>query len=476
MTNNHFDILVIGTGPGGYVAALKAAQMGARTAVVEQGQLGGTCLNFGCIPSKALLSSAEMLHSVQHAREWGVTVKDDVGFDWQAIVQHKNKILRQLRGGIASLFKGRNVTLLAGHARFDAPGRVAVTPSEGPPQVVSADKLIIATGSAPMRIRGWPDDPAAVCTSDEAVHWTTLPKKLLIVGGGVIGCEFACMMRAFGVEVTVVEMMPGLLPTLDHDLGKALLAIFKGRGITCYLDTKVENVDLAAGGAPVKTRLSNGQSLEFDRVLVATGRRPNTDQLGLNGAGIQTDKHGFVPVNDRLETKVPGHYCIGDANGRCMLAHAASAHGVAAVENALGHAKPFEAPIPSAVYTFPEVAAVGLSEREARDQGLPIAIGRFPIGHLGKAMAARHPDGFVKMIRHRETGQLLGAHMIGQNATECIAATTALLHQKASMLDVAETVWAHPTISEAIKESAEDALNMGLHLPPRKIIRAPVGG
>ncbi|MBU0617603.1 MAG: NAD(P)/FAD-dependent oxidoreductase, partial [Planctomycetes bacterium] len=297
MTNDHFDILVIGTGPGGYVAALKAAQMGASAAVVEQGHLGGTCLNFGCIPSKALLSSAEMLHCVQRAREWGVTVKGDIGFDWQAIIQHKSKILRQLRGGIASLFKGRNVTLLAGHAGFDAPGRVAVTPSEGPPRMVSADKLIIATGSAPIRIRGWPDDPAAVCTSDEAVHWTTLPRKLLIVGGGVIGCEFACMMRAFGVEVTVVEMMPGLLPTLDHDLGKALLAIFKGRGITCHLDTKVENVDLAAGGDLIKTRLSNGQSLEFDRVLVATGRRPNTDQLGLNDAGIQTDKHGFVPVN-----------------------------------------------------------------------------------------------------------------------------------------------------------------------------------
>jgi dihydrolipoamide dehydrogenase len=241
------------------------------------------------------------------------------------------------------------------------------------------------------------------------------------------------------------------------------------------VDTKVESIDLAAGGAAVKTRLSTGESLEFDRVLVAVGRRPNTDKLGLDSAGIQPNKRGFVPVNDHLETNVPGHYCIGDANGRCLLAHAASAHGVAAVENVLGHAKPFEAPIPSAVYTFPEVAAVGLSEQEARDQGLPIAIGRFPIGHLGKAMAARHPDGFVKMIRHRETGALLGAHMIGQNATECIAATTALLHQKASMHDVAETVWAHPTISEAIKESAEDALNMGLHLPPRKIIRAPVG-
>lgn len=474
-SNNHFQILVIGSGPGGYVAALKAAQMGARTAVVEQHHLGGTCLNYGCIPSKALLSSAEMLHNVQNARHWGITVNGEIAFNWQEITQHKSKILRQLRGGIANLFKGRGVTSLAGHAGFDGPGRVAVTSKDAPSQLVTADKVIIATGSVPIRIPGWPADPAAVCTSDEAVHWTTLPKKLLIVGGGVIGCEFACMMQAFGVEVTVVEMMPGLLPTLDHDLGKSLLAIFKGRGITCHLDTKVEDIELVGGGAAVKTRLSNGQSLQFDRVLVATGRRPNTSELGLASAGIPTDRHGFVAVNDRLGTRVPGHYCIGDANGRCMLAHAASAHGVAAVENALGHAKAFEAPIPSAVYTFPEVAAVGLSEREAREQGLPIAIGRFPIGHLGKAMAARHPDGFVKMIRHRETDQLLGAHMIGQNATECIAATTALLHQKASMLDVAETVWAHPTISEAIKESAEDALAAGLHLPPRKVIRAPVG-
>jgi dihydrolipoamide dehydrogenase len=472
MPNNHFDILVIGSGPGGYVAALKAAQKGAKTAVVEQHHLGGTCLNYGCIPSKALLSSAEMLYTMRHADDWGVNVNGDIGFDWQKIIKHKSKILRQLRGGIASLFKGRGVSHLAGHGSFDARGRVAVTPSDGPTQTATAEKVIIATGSVPIRIPGWPDDPAAVCTSDEAVHWTALPKRLLIVGGGVIGCEFACMMRAFGVEVTVVEMMSNLIPTLDHDLGKALLAIFKKRGITCCLDTKVEDIEVASEGS-VKTRLSGGDWLEIDRVLVATGRRPNTDQLGLEGAGIQTDSHGFVPVNDHLETRVPGHYCIGDANGRSMLAHAASAHGVAAVENALGGDKPFEAPIPWAVYTFPEVAGVGLSEREARDEGLPIAIGRFPIGHLGKAMATRHQDGFVKMIRHRESGQLLGAHMIGHNATECIAATTALLHQKVSMHDVADTVWAHPTISEAIKESAEDALGMGLHLPPRKIIRAP---
>jgi dihydrolipoamide dehydrogenase len=473
MTNNHFDIVVIGSGPGGYIAGLKAAQMGARAMVIENHHLGGTCLNYGCIPSKALLSSAELLHTMQHAANWGIAVNGSIECDWQQVIGHKDKIIRQLRSGIAALFKGRKVEQGSGRGSFEAPGRVVVTPEDGAPRVVTADQVIIATGSVPSRIPGWPDDSALVCTSDEAVHWTSLPKRLLIVGGGVIGCEFACMMQAFGVEVTVVEMLAGLIPTMDQDLGTALGKIFKQRKIECHLDTKIEAIEVTSQGT-VQARLSSGQSRQFDRVLVATGRRPNTNGLGLDRAGIQADSRGFVPVNDLLETNLRGHYAIGDVNGRCLLAHAASPHGVAAVENALGAGKPFESPIPSAVYTFPEVASVGISEQQARKQGLPIAIGNFPIGHLGKAMAARHPEGFVKLIRHRETGQLLGAHMIGAHATECIAATTGLLHMRASMHDVAETVWAHPTISEAIKESAEDALNMGLHLPPRKILRAAV--
>ncbi len=467
--SDHYNILVIGAGPGGYVAALKAAQLGARAAVVEKHHLGGTCLNYGCIPSKALLSSAEMLHSIGQADRWGVHVGGDVGFDWSAITKHKDKTIRQLRGGIASLLKGRAVTQVEGEARFEGPGRVAVAGADGGQQLLTADAVIVATGSVPMRIPGWPDDSAMVCTSDEAVHWNDLPRRLLVVGGGVIGCEFACMMRAFGVEVTIVEMLPGLLPGLDADLGSELARVFKQRGIGLHLDTKVEDVQLA--GKVVTVRLSSGQSLEFDRLLVATGRRPNTAMLDLGKASINADRHGFVGVSDYLETNVAKHYTIGDANGRCMLAHAASAQGVAAVENALGHAKPFEAVIPSAVYTFPEVAAVGMSQEDCHEAGLPVAIGRYPIGHLGKAMAVRHTDGFVKMIRHRETGQLLGAHLIGHNATECIAAVTGLLQQRVTMQDVAETVWAHPTISEAIKEAAEDALGMGLHLPPRKIIR-----
>lgn len=466
---DHYQILVIGAGPGGYVAALKAAQLGASVAVVEKHHLGGTCLNYGCIPSKALLSSAELLHTTRQAEKWGIKINGSVDFDWSAITAHKDKTIRQLRGGIASLFKGRSITQLAGAARFEAPGKVAIAAADGSQQLVTADKVIIATGSAPIRIPGWPDDPRFVCTSDEAVHWADLPKRLLIVGGGVIGCEFACMMQSFDVEVTIVEMMPRLLPTLDADLASELLKTFQQRKIVCHVDTKVEEVRIA--GEAVSVRLSTGESLTFDRVLVATGRRPNTNQLGLDKAGIHTDKRGFVEINDKLETSVANHYTIGDANGRSMLAHAASAQGVTAVENALGDAKPFDAAIPSAVYTFPEIAAVGMTEHEARDAELPIAIGRFPISHLGKAMAARHTEGFVKLIRHRETNQLLGAHMIGHNATECIAAATAFVQQKASLRDVAETVWAHPTISESIKEAAEGALGIGLHLPPRKVLR-----
>ena len=465
----HYQLAVIGAGPGGYIAALKAAQLGANVAIVEKHHLGGTCLNYGCIPSKALLSSAEMLHSVRQAEKWGVKVEGNVGFDWNTIAGHKDRVIRQLRGGIASLLKGRAVTQLSGRAKFAEPGRLVVTSPQGQEQIITADKVIIATGSVPMRIPGWPDDPALVCTSDEAVHWTDLPQKLLIVGGGVIGCEFACMMQSFGVAVTIVELMPRILPTLDADLGNELLKTFKARGIACHLGIKVD--ELAIAGTSIRARLSSGESLECDRVLVATGRKPNTSELGLDRAGIRADRRGFVEVNDRLETNVAGHYTIGDANGLSMLAHAASSQGVVAAENALHHDRPFEAAIPSAVYTYPEVAAVGMTEQEAHEADLPIAIGRFPIGHLGKAMATRHAEGFVKTIRHRETNQLLGVHMIGHNATECIAAVTPLIQQNATLAELAEIVWAHPTIGESIKESAEDALGMGLHLPPRKVIR-----
>ena len=471
--SEHFDIAVLGAGPGGYIAALKAAQMGAKVAVVEKHHLGGTCLNYGCIPSKALLASAQLLHEIRHAGTMGIGVSGDVSFDWSAIQARKDKVVKTLRGGVGGLFKARGVKVFAGKAVLDGPGKVAVVNDGAPGEVFTASKIVLAVGSVPSRIPGWPDDPNVVCTSDESLHWPELPAKLLIVGGGVIGCEFACMLQPFGVDVTVVEMMPRLLPEMDEHLGEAIAKIFQDRKINVFVDTKVEDLQTADGG--VRATLDGGRQVQADKVLVATGRRPNTAQMGLETIGLEVDR-GFVRVNDRMETAVTDYYCIGDANGRCLLAHAASAHGIVAVTNALGGSETFDAPVPNCVYTFPEIASVGLSQRQAHDRGLPVTIGAFGFQYLGKAMAVGHTDGFVKTVRHRETDELLGVHMLGHNVTECIAAAGALLHEKASVHEVAEVVVAHPTMSEGLKESAEDALGMALHLPPRKIVRIAAGG
>lgn len=467
--NKHFDIAVLGAGPGGYVAALKAGQMGARVAIVEKAHLGGTCLNNGCIPSKALLASAELYHHIQHAAEFGIELAGSACVNWAKVQARKDKVVQTLRTGIKGLLGARKVTVVQGQGALDGPGRIAVSKADGATEPILADKVILAVGSVPSRIPGWPEDPNIVCTSDEALHWKSLPKRLLIVGGGVIGCEFACMMRAVGVEVAIVEMLPQLLPNVDAQIAAALAKVFTKRGIQVFTGVKIESLALQGDGA--KAALANGQTIEVDRVLVATGRKPNTADLGLQAAGLATDR-GFVRVNDRMETAVAGHYCIGDANGRCLLAHAASAHGVVAAENALGHPRSFEAPVPNCIYTFPEVAGVGLTAAEAQAKALPVVVGTFPLNFLGKAMAAGDNEGMVKVVRHRETGELLGVHMMGHNVTECIAAAGALLHQKVKVADVAETVFAHPTISESLKEAAEDAMFACLHAPPRKVLRA----
>ena len=470
----HFNIAVIGSGPGGYVAALKAAQMGAKTAVVERHPFfGGTCLNWGCIPSKALLASAELLHRIQHAGEMGIGVGGPATANWSKIQERKDKAVKSLRAGIKGLFAARKITTFQGSGALDGPGRIAVRGKDGSAaDTLTADAVILATGSVPSRIPGWPTDPDRVCTSDESLHWTELPKRLLVVGGGVIGCEFACMLRPFGVEVAVVEMMPRLLPEMDASLSEALLPILKARGIQCFVDTKVEDLVVTDDG--IRATLTTGQTIEADKALVATGRRPNTAETGLESAGLATDR-GFLRVNDKMETPLKGHYCVGDANGRRLLAHAASAQGVTAVENALGANRSFSAPIPLCVYTFPEIAAIGMTQDEARQRGIPVAMGRFPLNYLGKAMAAGETDGFVEVVKRRDTGELLGVHAMGHNVTEIIAAAGALLHQRATVKQMAEVVFAHPTISEAFKEAAEDALGAALHLPPRRIPRLVVG-
>ncbi len=463
-----FDVAVIGAGPGGYVAALKAAQLGAKVAVIERHFLGGTCLNYGCIPSKALLASAELLHKIRRAGEYGITVAGPVAFDWSKIQTRKDRVIARLRSGVKGLLGGRSVTLLDGQARLEGPARIAVTRKDGETETLAARNIIIASGSVPTRIPGWPTDPQQVCTSDEALHWKSLPQRLLIVGGGVIGCEFACMMQEYGVQVTVVEMLPGLLPEMEAGLGEALAQVFAKRGIQILCGSKVE--DLTIQGNLITAVISGGHKVEVDKVLVATGRRPNTAELGLDGLGLKTDR-GFIRVDDRMKTPAAGVYCIGDANGRCLLAHAASSQGVTAAEDALGHGKDLDLPVPAAVYTFPEIASVGLTTRQAKDRKIAISVGQFPVGHLGKAMASGEEFGFVRVIRSREDKTLLGVHMVGAHATEIIELATALVGTKADTSDLAEMAVAHPTLSEAVKEAAEDSFQQALHLPPHKVMR-----
>jgi dihydrolipoamide dehydrogenase len=465
----HFQIAVIGSGPGGYVAAIKAAQMGATVAVIEKHYLGGTCLNYGCIPSKALLASAELMHKIKNAGPLGINIDGTVSFDWPKIQQRKDKVVAKLRGGIKGLFGSGNIKLYQAEAKFEAKGKLHLLDKNGQSLQITADNIIIASGSMPARIPNWPSDAQFICTSEEALHWKELPKRLIIVGGGVIGCEFACMMSEFAVDVTIVEMLENLLPEMETALGQALAEIFKKRNIKIFTGAKVERLEIKEG--VVRATISGGQSIEADKVLVATGRKPNTQELGLENIGLKTNS-GFIKVNDRMQTAVKGVYCIGDANGRCLLAHAASAQGVTAVENALGHQKDFELPVPNAVYTFPEIASVGITTKQAAEQKIPVSTGQFPIGYLGKAMAIGEDAGFVKVIRHSDDGTLLGVHIIGHNATEVIGAAAAMLGAKAGADELAEMVFAHPTIGEAVKEAAEDSFQRAIHLPLKKAMQA----
>lgn len=463
-----FDIAVIGSGPGGYVAALKAAQMGARTAVIEKHHLGGTCLNYGCIPSKALLASAELIHRINSAGQFGVNVESKAGFDWPAIQKRKDKVVKKLRSGVKGLLSAQKVSVFNGHGLISEPGKIQITSGGDSSHTIAADKTIIAVGSVPAHIPGWPEDPKLVCSSEEALHWEKLPKKLLIVGGGVIGCEFACMMHEYGVEVTVVEMLEGLLPEMEPALGQELEEIFKKRGMKIFTAAKVDS--LKTDENKITAELSSGQKLEVDKVLTAVGRKPATDNIGRENIGLETER-GFIPVDTGMKTKAKGYYCIGDANGRCLLAHAASAQGIEAVMDALSQDHAQDLPVPYAVYTFPEVASVGITTKQASKRDIPVRTGRFPIGFLGKAMAVGQQSGFVTVISHRQTDELLGVHMIGPNATEIIEAACAMMTVGAKAKHLGDMVFAHPTMGESVKEAAEDLYLSALHKPPRKMVR-----
>lgn len=457
-------VVIIGAGPGGYVAALRGAQLGLEVTLVEKRFLGGVCLNVGCIPTKALLASAEAFVTARSGGAYGFRVEGEVVADFAAMAARKDRIVKRLTGGIGSLLAAAGVEVVIGEATLGPDRRVTVRVSDGGERAFQPDAVVLATGSEPARPGLFPIDEERVLTSDGALALTSLPESLIVVGGGYIGMEFASLFSDLGVRVTVVEMLPRILPTVDAEVASALAGIMTERGVRILTGTRVESVDVGSSGVAVSVA---GERLEAEAMLVAVGRVPNS--AGLEAAGLALDERGFVRVGDCMETDVPGVYAVGDLVGGALLAHKASAEGVVAVERIAGRDSRIDYRVlPSAVFTRPEVASVGLTEEQAAAEGRAVKVGRFPFLACGKAVASGDTEGFVKLVTDSDTGEILGCHILGRGATELVAEAAVAMSMEGLAADIARTIHAHPTLPEALMEAAHDALDGALHMPRRR--------
>ncbi len=463
---NTYDILVIGSGPGGYVAAIKGAQAGKKVALVEKTELGGICLNWGCIPTKALLKSAEVFNDFKHAAQYGIKT-GDATVDFGKVMDRSREVAKQNSNGVQFLMKKHKVEVLKGQAKLLAKGLVEITTAEGAKQTVKATSIIIATGAAPRQFPQYPIDGETFITYRHTLALREQPKKMLIVGAGAIGVEFAYFFNSIGTEVHLVEMLPQLLPIEDEEISKGLLASFKKQGINCYLGYTVETKAQKSG---VQVKLMDAQkqetALTVDKVLVAVGMVPNSKDLGLESAGVKTDERGFIKVNEFLETSVKGIYAIGDVSGKQLLAHKASAEAEVAVAHILGKAQHGldYGQIPGCTYCQPQVASIGLTEKACKEKNIAVKIGRFPFSASGKARAIGHTEGQVKLIFGAKYGELLGAHILGSEATELLAELGLAMKLEATFEEVMHTVHAHPTLSEVVMEAAMDSHGLSPHL------------
>ncbi len=461
-----YDVTIIGSGPGGYVAAIRAAQLGFKTAVVEKAPLpGGTCLHWGCIPTKALLHTAEVLDTARHASPFGVKVAG-AELDLAAAQRYKDKTVTVNAKGVEYLFKKNGVALIRGRGRLAGPGKVEVRPPEGDPYTVSTRFVVLATGSAIRGLPGIEFDGERIIHSDHALSLTRVPASLVVLGAGAVGVEFASIYASFGAKVTVVEILPRLVPLEDASLGEELEKAFRKRGIDVHVGTKVEKVSKEDGklrihaskaGAPVE--------IEAETLLVAVGRRPVTEDLGLEGTRVKLDR-GYLEVDAMMRTGEPGVYAIGDIVKTQALAHVASHEGVVAVEHAAGrnpHAVDYDR-IPSCTYCQPEVASIGLSEEEARKRGHDVVVGTFPFSAIGKAKIIGDTRGFVKIVSEKKYDEVLGVHIIGPHATELIAEATAALNLEATAESLFHAVHAHPTLAEAMGEAALAVHGRAIHI------------
>jgi dihydrolipoamide dehydrogenase len=456
-----FDVVVIGSGPGGYATAIRCAQRGASVAVVEKSFIGGTCLNCGCVPLKALLASAHVLLSIKHAALMGVDVSSATA-NWSKMQQRKDAIVAGFRKGLTGLIQSHKAKVMPGRAVITAAKMVQIEANDSPNQI-QADKIILATGSKPIELPALPFDGRTVISSKEALALENIPKSMVIVGGGVIGCEMACVYAAVGTKVTIVEALSRLIPMEDGWVGRLIEREFKKLGIDSLINQKVTSVDTS--GEPAKVALESGQIVEAEKVLVSVGRRPVVDKETVEALNLKMN-NSAVSVNEKLETSVPSVYAIGDAVGTTFLAHGAFAEAEVAAVNATGGDEKIAdySLIPRAVYTFQEIASIGKTEQACKDEGLDISVGKSFFKANGRSVAHNETVGQISAVRDNSTNKIIGVTMVGSVVTEMISAARLLLGSTEKITDIS---FPHPTVSEVLKEAAEDAFGLSLHNPPK---------
>jgi dihydrolipoamide dehydrogenase len=461
----NFDLIVLGSGPGGYVAAIRASQLGLKTAIIEREALGGICLNWGCIPTKALLKSASVFQYIQHAKDFGIEVSESKA-DFGAVVKRSRGVADGMSKGVQFLMKKNKIEVIMGTGKLKPGKKVDVKMADGSTKEYSANHIIVATGGRSRVLPNLPQDGTKIIGYREAMTLPAKPESMVIVGSGAIGVEFAYFYQSMGTKVTIVEYMPNIVPVEDEEVSKALAKSFKGMGIDILTSAEVTSVDTSGKGCKVKVKEASGEkTIECDIVLSAAGVVANIEGIGLEDVGIVTDK-GKIVTDKFYQTNIPGYYAIGDCTAGQALAHVASAEGIICVEQIAGHhPQPLNYNnIPGCTYCTPEIASVGYTEKAAKEAGFDIKVGKFPFSASGKASASGHKEGFVKLIFDSKYGELLGAHMIGSNVTEMIAEAVVLRKLETTGEELIKTVHPHPTMSEAIMEAAAAAYGEVIHL------------
>jgi dihydrolipoamide dehydrogenase len=464
---NEYDVVVIGAGPGGYVAAIRASQLGLKTAIIDKEWLGGVCLNVGCIPSKALLRNADVAHTLrERGKDFGFSF-DNLKLDYSAAVKRSRQVSDRLVRGVGFLMKKNNITVHMGSAKITAKSKIAVNAADGKIEEIGAKNIIIATGSYSTPIPGVTVDGERILTYKEAILQTTRPESVVIIGAGAIGMEFATVWNSYGTKVTVVEMLPRVLPLEDEEISTELGKIFTKNKVELLTGTKVQSITATKAGVTVKVSGEDGEkTLEADQALVAIGFRPNTKDLGLETIGVELTQRGHIKIDERMATNIPGVWAIGDVTGQLLLAHVASAQGIVCAENIAGHETVTldYTMMPRATYCSPQVASFGLTEAQAKEKGLEIKVGRFPFQANGKALGLNDYAGFVKIITDAKYGEILGAHMIGPEVSELLPELTLAQRMELTTAEIARNVHAHPTLSEALMEAAHGAEGTPIHI------------